>query len=100
MEQWYIRHCEGHDETRTKVFVLMMDCYQIWIRGTVAGFICHLKDPFNVVLESDETQILITKRGDSGFCRSAPLNTDVIERQGAGGGGQVSEKEIMTLFAK
>lgn len=71
----------------------MMDPHQIWIRDTVAGFICHLIESFNVVLQSDETQILITKRGNSGFCGSVPLNTDVIKR----GGGQVSEKDIMTL---
>lgn len=47
--------------THKKVFILMTDCYQVWIRGTMVGFICHLKDPFNVALESDETQILITK---------------------------------------
>lgn len=47
--------------THKKVFILMTDCSQIWIRGTMASFICHLTDPFNVVLESDETQILITK---------------------------------------
>lgn len=61
MEQWYICHCEGHNTIHKKVFILMTDCYQIWIRGTMAGFICHLKDPFNAALESHETQILITK---------------------------------------
>lgn len=39
----------------------MTDCSQIWICGPIAGFICHLKDPFNAALESDESQILITK---------------------------------------
>lgn len=70
-----------HTRSHTKVFPLM-DRHQIWIRDTVAGFICHLKESFNVVLQSDETQILITKRGNLGLCGSVPLNTDVIRRGG------------------
>lgn len=54
-----LRGTQGN--THKKVFMSMTDCSQIWICGSITGFICHLKDPFNAALDSDETQILITK---------------------------------------
>lgn len=69
--------------TQKKAFILMTDCYQVWVRGTMAAFICHLKDPFNVALwvwwnPDFNNQIC----GDWRLCRTPPLDTDVIEREG------------------
>lgn len=93
MEQWYICHCEEHNAVHKKSLRIndrLLPNLNSW---HMAGFICLLKDPFNAALESDEIQILITKRGDWRLCR-IPLWTQMSSKEKE---GQVSEKEIMTL---
>lgn len=77
----------------------MMDRNQIWFHGTTAGVIYHLVDPFNASLQSDQSPELTGKKNPKhgGILSTADLPSEHRCQQMSG--GQVSEKEIMTLGA-
>ena len=74
----------------------MMDHYQIWFHGTAAGIIYHSNNPINASLQSDQSSEFKTQHGRIWRSEDHPLSKLMSSN---GGGGQVSQKEIMTLVA-